>query len=215
MQPLFSASRLSPRLTSMADDHPQRMGQPRHACCTLTRLGLTALALSLPFGLLSPAQAADPPKRKPGLWQIEVMMEGMPQMGPVQHCIDARTDDLAQQPMGERQQCSKTEIKTQGNRVTVHSVCQIEGSVATTDGVFTGAFDSSYQGEMHTRFKPPLEGMSETRMKQRARWLGPCKPGQKPGDVLMPGMGAMGGGAVNLEQLMNDPKMQEMMRRGQ
>jgi len=45
-----------------------------------------------------------------------------------------------------------------------------------------------------------------------ARWVGACKPGQKPGDVVMEGMGGM-----NMNEMMNaDPKkMQEMMRQMQ
>ena len=36
------------------------------------------------------------------------------------------------------------------------------------------------------------------------------KPGQKPGDVIMPGMGG-----VNINEMMKDPKIQEMMKRQQ
>lgn len=39
-------------------------------------------------------------------------------------------------------------------------------------------------------YRPPLEGMSEVTMTMNARWIGPCKPGQKPGDVDIPGMPA-------------------------
>ena len=55
-----------------------------------------------------------------------------------------------------------------------------------------------------------MQGMSESNMTQEARWLGPCKAGQKPGDVIMPGMGG-----VNINDMMKDPKMQEMMRKQQ
>jgi hypothetical protein len=47
-------------------------------------------------------------------------------------------------------------------------------------------------------------------MTQEARWLGPCKPGQKPGDIIMPGVGKL-----NMEELMNDPQVKEMMKRQQ
>ena len=51
-------------------------------------------------------------------------------------------------------------------------------------------------------------------MTQEARWLGPCKPGQKPGDVIMPNMGGAGG-SINVNEMMKDPKIQEMMRQQQ
>ena len=100
------------------------------------------------------------------------------------------------------------DTKTTGNKVVVHAVCKIEGSTATTDAVFEGAFDSAYKGTMKTRFNPPMHGMSQSTMMLDARWLGTCKPGQKPGDVIMPGMG-------NMSEMMKDPKFQEMMKRQQ
>ncbi len=172
---------------------------------SLLVLGLAAATLALS------AVAADMPKRKPGLWEISMRMEGAPNMGPMQQCIDKNTDNIMQQKAKEhKQDCSVMDIKPSGNKVTIHSVCKMEGSTATTDGVFEGSFDSSYKGTMKTRFSPPMHGMSESNMTQEARWLGPCKPGQKPGDVIMPNMGS-----INLHEMMKDPKMQEMMRQQQ
>lgn len=170
--------------------------------------GLLALA-----GLVPPVGAADLPARKPGLWEIQTRMEGMPGgMGPIQQCIDRHTDNVMQQQAeGMKPDCSRMEVKPQGaGRIVMHSVCRIEGSTATTDAVFTGSFESGYKNEMQVRYNPPLHGMREARMTQEARWLGPCKPGQKPGDVIMPGAGRM-----NLNEMMNDPRVQEMMKQQQ
>lgn len=172
---------------------------------SLLVLGLAAATLALS------AVAADMPKRKPGLWEISMRMEGVPNMGPMQQCIDKNTDNIMQQKAKEnKQDCSVMDIKPAGNKVTIHAVCKMEGSTVTTDGVFEGSFDSSYKGTIKSRFNPPMHGMSESNMTQEARWLGPCKPGQKPGDVIMPNMGSM-----NLNEMMKDPKMQEMMRQQQ
>ncbi len=167
-----------------------------------TLLSLTAIAGTT-------TSAAELPKRKPGLWEISVQMEGAPSMGAMQQCIDKNTDNLMQQQAGEEKpECSVMDVKAAGNRVTIHSVCKVEGSTATTDGVFEGSFDTNYKGTMKTRFNPPLQGMAESNMTQQARWLGPCKPGQKPGDVIMPNMGGF-----NVNEMMKDPKIQEMMKR--
>lgn len=167
------------------------------------------LVLVLAACLANGALAADLPKRKPGLWEISTRMEGMPAMGPMQQCIDRNTDDLLQQEAKKgKLDCSAMEVKTQGNRVAVHSVCRIEGSTASTDALFTGAFESAYQGDITVRYAPPLHGMSEMKMSQQAKWLGPCKPGQKAGDVIMPNMGKM-----NMNEMMNDPQFKEMMKR--
>lgn len=158
--------------------------------------------------LAEAALAGDMPKRKSGLWEINMRMEGVPGMGPMQQCIDQSTDDLMQQQAKKGEMnCSVMDVKTLGNKVTIHSVCLIEGSTATTDGVFEGAFDSSYKSTMKTRFNPPMHGRSESNMALDARWLGPCKPGQKPGDVIMPNMGG-----VNINEMMKQQQQQQQKR---
>lgn len=173
-------------------------------------LSSTALLASLLTGVLANGlQAAEMPKRKAGLWELNTRMEGMPIMGAIQQCIDQTTDDLMQQRMNkQKQSCSVIDIVPQAGKVSVHSVCKVQASTATTDAVFVGSFDSAYRGDMLTRFSPPLQGMSESKMTIEARWLGPCKPGQKPGDVIMPNAGGM-----NINEMMKDPKVQEMMKR--
>lgn len=171
------------------------------------RVLLIAVAL-LAIAVAGTALAADLPKRKPGLWEIKVRMDGMPDIGPMQQCIDQNTDNLMQQEAQQgKPDCSVMDIKAAGKKVTIHAVCKVGGTTTTTDGVFEGAFDSSYTGTMKTKFNPPMQGMSESNMTQEARWLGPCKPGQKAGDVIMPGIGGM-----NIQDMMNDPKIQEMMK---
>jgi hypothetical protein len=170
---------------------------------SLLILGLAAASLA------GSALASEAPKRKSGLWEINSQMEGMPNMGAIQQCIDQKTDDLMQQRAQKaKPDCSVMDIKQQGSKVTMHSVCKFERTTATTDAVFTGAFDSAYKGDMKTRYSPPMHGMSETKMAVEAKWLGPCKPGQKAGDVIMPNMKNM-----NVNEMMKDPKIQEMMKR--
>jgi hypothetical protein len=41
--------------------------------------------------------------------------------------------------------------------------------------------------------------MKSSKQSMEAKWLGPCKPGQKPGDVIMPGMGSM-----NINEMMKN-----------
>lgn len=149
--------------------------------------------------------AAEPPKRKSGLWETTMQMQGMPNMGPMQQCVDQASDDIMRQrATNQKPDCSVMDVKPQGNKLTIHSVCKTDGTTATTDAVFTGAFDSSYKGEITTRFNPPMRGMSESKMSIEASWKGACKPGQKPGEMIMPKM--------DMEALMKDPKMMELMK---
>jgi hypothetical protein len=163
------------------------------------RLFLFVLALTLsPLSLAAPK---DMPARKPGLWEIKMQMSGMPQPMVSQQCIDEKTDDLMQQ-QGEaqaRQQCSKNAMRKDGDKVIVETVCKFNGTTATTTATFSGDFSRNYRGEINTTYSPPMHGMKSSKQMLDAKWLGACKPGQKPGDVAMPGMGSM-----NLKDMMKN-----------
>ena len=149
---------------------------------------LTSLAIATAALLLATAtNAAEMPKRKPGLWQIETKMAAAPGMGPMKQCIDEKTDNFYQQ-LGEqhKDKCSESEIKNAGDKILVHSVCKMGGSIATTDATFTGRFDSDYRGDIRIKYDPPMHGMSEASMTITAKWIGPCEAGQKPGDMILP-----------------------------
>jgi hypothetical protein len=177
-----------------------------------TRLAPCLLALLF----AGAASAADVPKRKSGLWEVNTQMTGMPAgmpgQGPMQMCIDQASDNVMNGRSDPRAKadCPVMEVRPGAGKVTVHSVCRHGATTATTDAVITGDFDKSYRSDMVTRFNPPQNGMKEMKMTQEARWLGPCKPGQKPGDIIMPG-----GGKMNMEEMMNDPQIRELMKRQQ
>ncbi|HET7776874.1 MAG TPA: DUF3617 family protein [Azospira sp.] len=168
---------------------------------------LTAL-LAVGFGLSCSSWSADLPKRKSGLWEIRTQGTGMPATGPMKMCVDEAKDNLMQEGPGPKPDCSVMDVKQSGNKVTIHSVCRMDKTTVTTDGVMTGDFSTGYKSDMTMRYAPPMHGMSETRMTQETRWLGPCEKGQKPGDMVMPG-----GMTINPNDMMNDPRMKEMMKR--
>ena len=161
------------------------------------------IALVLAASLLpsAPASGDDFPKRKPGLWEMRT--SGGP-VGPqtLQQCIDAATDDILRRQSSEGQNCSKPVVERDGNRYRVSSTCTGSGTRTTTDGVYTMVNDSEYRGDMKMTFDPPLSGAAEMNMKMAGKWLGACKPGMKPGDIVMQGvprlnaleMGKDGGG---------------------
>ncbi len=156
---------------------------------------------------VSAAGAADLPKRKAGLWEVSSAMEGMPMRSTMQVCVDAASDNLMQERGREKANCSVMDVKTTGGKLTVHSVCKVEKTTATTDAVFSGSFEAGYKGDIQMRYSPPMEGMSQMKLTQEARWLGPCKPGQKPGDVSMQATNPQ-----KMQDMMNDPKVREMMK---
>ncbi|MBI3576173.1 MAG: DUF3617 family protein [Gammaproteobacteria bacterium] len=147
---------------------------------------------------------ADAPKRKPGLWEIKMTSDAGHGGGPMvsQHCIDAKTDDLMQQRTQgmDKQACSKNSVRRESGKVIAESVCKFGETTATTRAVFSGDFSSNYRGDIHSTYSPPMMGMKEAKQTLEAKWLGACKPGQKPGDVIMPGM--PGGGKFNMDEMM-------------
>lgn len=162
------------------------------------RLAVAFLAL-----ILSPlaTAAGEVPHRKPGLWEVKMQVPGMPQPMASQQCIDEKTDDLMER-QGQahaKQQCSKNSVRKEGDKVIVESVCKFNGTTATTTAVFSGDFSRSYRGEINTTYSPPMQGMKSSKQTMEAKWLGACKPGQKPGDVIMPGMGSM-----NIQDMMKN-----------
>jgi Protein of unknown function (DUF3617) len=165
---------------------------------------MQVLTLFVALLVAGPVAAAsfDAPKRKSGLWEIKMsgaQSKGMPAL---QQCIDEKTDDLMTKEMGATQktQCSKSEMRKEGDKIVAESVCKMENSTATTRAVFTGRFDSAYKADVKTTYEPPLRGMKESSSVIEAKWLGPCHAGQKPGDISIPGMPNMPN--INMDELM-------------
>jgi len=147
--------------------------------------------LLLVFFAASAAAAAsfDAPKRKSGLWEIKISSGQAKGGHAVQQCVDEKTDDLMKKEMGENQrtQCSKNEMRKEGDKVVAESVCKVQNSTATTRVVFAGQFDSAYKADIKSTYEPPMHGMRESSSVIEAKWLGACKADQKPGDIMMPG----------------------------
>ena len=132
------------------------------------------------------ANAVDLPKRKSGLWELSTSQTGGP-AGPIATmCIDETTDDLTRQLAAGAASCSRQDIRREGERYVAESICRIGDSQATTRTVISGNFTSTYQADIEAKYSPPLMGMSEGRSTVSARWLGPCRAGQRAGDIQMP-----------------------------
>ena len=103
------------------------------------RLSVAALCL-LSCVAATPAFAIDYPARKPGLWEMKVGDgdKKSPADQTIQQCIDANSDkamrDMAQ-GMGAgagKDACSKQDMRQDGPRLVIDSVCKIGPTTATT-----------------------------------------------------------------------------------
>jgi hypothetical protein len=172
----------------------------------------TLFATAAIAAIVCPAQATDGlPKRKPGLWEIRNEMQGHSMaMGPMQMCTDEKTDNLMQQQAsGMKQDCSVMDWKRDGDRITINSVCKASKDMTvTTKAVFTGDLNSDYRGDLQISYDPPVMGKKDMKMTISAKWLGPCKKGQKPGDMIIPNM-MPGKNMPNMRELM---KMRDQMK---
>jgi hypothetical protein len=137
----------------------------------------------------SSAFAIDYPARKPGLWEIQ-SGDGTGAKGAghtIQQCIDAASDK-ALRDMGQgmgKDMCSKQELRLEGGKLVMDSVCRIGATTATSHAVMSGDFSTTYRMESRSTYSPPLMGRTEGTSLMEAKWIGPCKADQKPGDMVM------------------------------
>jgi len=153
------------------------------------RLSLIALAL---LAAVSPAAAIDLPARKVGLWETRTSFEGgSPPPNVMQQCIDAETDQLVNS-FGDglsQTTCKRQGLKQVGNTLVVDSVCQFGPITTALRAVITGDFNSAYSVKVTSRQTggPAMGRSADANVTLNATWLGACKAGQQPGDIILAG----------------------------
>jgi Protein of unknown function (DUF3617) len=136
------------------------------------------------------AAAAELPLRKPGLWEMKMVRTGssLPEMT-MQHCTDETTDkDMSTSfsSMG-KDLCTKRDIEQTAAGYAIDSACTVVGVPMTSHSEITGDFNSAYTVKTTSHSERGAAGVRDTTMTVEAKWLGACKPDQKPGDIVMPG----------------------------
>lgn len=162
-------------------------------------IGLALLAAA------SAAGAQDFPKLKPGLWEVTTTSnrrEGAAPR-PTSMCLD----DSVQQDMYRMStgmmagMCSKHDIKVAGGKVTSEAICDLGGTKMQSRAVMTLTGNTAYRTEAHATFDPPMMGTRESTTVIEGKHVGACKPGQKPGDMILPG-----GQTMNMRQMLGQGK---------
>ena len=162
------------------------------------RLAATVIAM-LCAG--APALAQEFPRLKPGLWEVNVATArgngAAPKVSTM--CLD----DSVQQVMYRMStgmmagMCSKHEMTISGSKVTTLANCDLGFTKMQSQSVMTLTGNSAYHTESHATFDPPMNGMKESTTMIDGKHIGPCKPGQQPGDMTLPG-----GQTMNIRQMM-------------
>jgi hypothetical protein len=155
------------------------------------KIRLPAAALCLLSCIAAmPSFAFDYPARKAGLWEMKVGDGGNATTGQtIQQCIDASSDqamrDMAQGMGAGKDACSKQDMRKEGGTTIIDSVCKVGTSMASTHAVVTGDLSTGYRMDSTSTYKPPFMGKTEGKAVMDAKWVGPCKSDQKPGDMIM------------------------------
>ena len=120
--------------------------------------------------------AVEYPVQKSGVW--ETTMKGAQIPGgsrSMSMCIDAATQAEAMATM-KKMNCSKNEWRHAGNTWTGDSVCTVLGNKMIAHVVTTMRGEDAYHTENTSQF-----GNKSSVMTIDGKWIGACKPGQKPG----------------------------------
>ena len=154
----------------------------------LLRLCLFACALALPTSRVA---AEELPVRKAGLWEMKIVQAGspLPEMT-MQHCTDETTDkemSTAFSPMRQG------DLLQAGHAEDRDRLCQRFRRAASRRVDHVACRDRRrFQFRLHrktssrtARGRPARRSTPRTTIE--AKWLGACKPDQKPGDIVMPG----------------------------
>ena len=151
-----------------------------------------------------PGFALDYPRRKPGLWEVRNAASENLGMPPTSYCVGEQTDTPAHhldRVAGEKGSCSIGPFKRVGISWVAESVCKDSRSVVVSQSVASGDFQTQYRIDTLVYYSPPLaNNKREDKEAVVARYLGACPAGQRPGDLVVPGMGVLNMGDGTLRQ---------------
>jgi hypothetical protein len=98
----------------------------------------------------------------------------------------------------DRNECQEIDMQRSENAVTFDFVCTSAGKRSTALAVVSGSFDSAYTVTTRIVAGESLPGRTMT---TAGTWLGPCAAGDRPGDVVSPGLA--NGARLNILDLRN------------
>lgn len=160
-----------------------------------------SMALALAALLAAPALAAsDFPTLKSGQWEMTTTSSNAP-ANPRKTvvCLDASTQkSLLDMSQGlQKEMCKKMDMRRDGTRYVTESECRIGESTIRSRGVMTMISDTAYRTEATATFDPPLaKDIRESKTVVDGKFVGACRDGLQPGDMLLPN-----GQKISLQQM--------------
>jgi hypothetical protein len=134
------------------------------------------------------------PKRRAGLWEIRVAGADAVGMPPARFCVGEHTDSAElhlDRAIGIRGSCSLGGFEPAGEAWVAESTCTEGNNTVTKVSVASGDFQTEYR--IDTLVSQVVRGGTrrEDREAVVGKWVGPCEPGQRAGDLVIPGMGTL------------------------
>lgn len=170
--------------------------RPAPAAAAFAFAVAVAAAIALAPGT---AAAQDFPTLKPGQWELtSTTSQAADKPAKSTYCIDASVQkEMAGFGEGMRKEmCSKSTTKREGNRYISESECMLGNTTMKSRSVMTLTGDSSYRTEAKATYDPPFMGMKESATTIEARYVGACRDGLVPGDLV-----TATGQKINVKQL--------------
>ena len=135
------------------------------------------------------AQSQTIPTRKPGLWEVVIRGEHEPDTRAIKvlQCTDHEAEAQTLMSIAPGQEdCQPPEVTQEntGHR-QIRTVCVVHDSRVNTSIELSGDLDRHYSGTLDTHYSR-ADIPSPGRKVFEGRWLGECRPGMKPGDMLLP-----------------------------
>lgn len=119
---------------------------------------------------IAAASAAEPPRLKSGLWEIRLQAPAY-HAAPMIGCVGAMSDQQRQVEQANiKKKCSKYESRELGGKWVVEMVCAAGGHTLTQRVTTSLVGDSFHEENSGSQGSNTSDG----------KWLGACKPGQKP-----------------------------------
>jgi len=107
----------------------------------------------------------------------------------MQHCTDESTDKEMSTTFSplSKDLCSKQDTQKTATGYVTDSACKVGAMSITSHSEITGDFNSGYtvKSTAHNEGGPANVPRDSTTTIE-AKWLGACKPDQKPGDIVLP-----------------------------
>lgn len=166
----------------------------------IARLVVSIAGLCAASGASFSSYAADPPVLKSGLWEVTRASSARDSQARLTTmCLDESVQaEMREFSMGvAKEMCTQNERRVEGNRMTIKATCKLGPTTMKTESVMVFNGNSSYHTEGSASYDPPFMNMSEAKSTIDGKWVGPCKAGQSPGDIV-----TETGQTINIKQMM-------------